>query len=69
MGPGSIERKWGLLSPEVASALGKLKSYLKPDGTYDWAKIITLGTTQQVLAAEKAFNIESAVLKGVKTNH
>jgi len=57
---------WASYTPEVASALGKLKSYLKPDGDYDWARIITLGTTQEVIAASKLFNIDKVALQAVK---
>jgi len=44
---------WGAYTPEVASAIGKLKPFEKADGTYDWSKIITSGNTQVALAAEK----------------
>lgn len=42
---------WAAYTPEVASAIKKLKPYLKPDGSYDWTKII-LGSTRVALAAE-----------------
>jgi len=57
---------WASYTPEVASALKKLKPYLKADSTYDWSKIITDGSTQEVIAASKLFNIDQAILKAVK---
>lgn len=57
---------WATFSPAVASAVKKLKPFTKPDDTFDWAKLITKGTTQEVIAAVKAFGIEHTALKGVR---
>jgi len=64
--PKTGKRVWGVYTPEVTNALKKLKPYLKADNTYDWAKIITKGSTQEVIAASKASGIELSALGGIR---
>jgi len=57
---------WGAYTPEVASAIGKLKPFEKADGTYDWSRIVATKDTQAAIAATKISGIELGALKGVK---
>lgn len=57
---------WGAYTPEVTSALKKLKPFQKADGSYDWTKIVTTKDTQVAIAAAKAFGMGLGALKGVK---
>jgi len=57
---------WASYTPEVASAIKKLKPFEKKDGTYDWVKILLSTSTPVTLAATKVLGVDVAGLKGIK---
>jgi len=53
--PSTGKRVWGKLTPEVTSAIKKLKPFEKVAGVYDLAALFSKGDTQQRIAAGVVF--------------
>ena len=64
--PKTGKRVWGAYTPEVASAIKKLKPFENKDGTYDWSKIVATKDTQVAIAATQAFGFQPGALGAIK---